>query len=204
MAGIRTIVESLRPEDQIGLIGFADDQVTWITEFTTDRERFMKRLSVQEAYGQTALYDAVAQAPKMVDAYVRGRASIVLITDGTDTSSDMNTFDALRLARSVNVPIYSIGFSSLPRKSMARGSKLTVHRVLEMFSEETGGLLLSVHEPSDLAEAVETITRDLRFQYVLGYYPQRQQWDGSYRRVKLELKRGNRTVRTRRGYYADP
>ena len=31
---IRTFVDALQPEDRVGLIGFADDQVAWVTEFT--------------------------------------------------------------------------------------------------------------------------------------------------------------------------
>jgi len=201
---IRGYIAALRPEDRIALIGFADQRVDWITEFTTDRGRFLKRLEVQRAYGETALFDAVARAPAMVDQQVGGRAAIVLITDGIDNASTMNSFDAIRLARSVNVPIYSVGFSSLSPKMMPKGAKMTVLRMLELFSEETGGLLLPVYEAEDLEKAVARIGRDLRFQYVLGYYSRRSAWDGSYRRIKLELTQGNRTVRTRRGYYAKP
>ena len=33
---IQVFVDALRPGDRFGLIGFADDQVTWVTEFTAD------------------------------------------------------------------------------------------------------------------------------------------------------------------------
>src|SRR4030095_2298430 len=33
---IHSLIDSLDPEDQFGLIGFADHQVTWITEFASD------------------------------------------------------------------------------------------------------------------------------------------------------------------------
>ena len=201
---IRVFVGSLNPGDRVALIGFADDRVDWITDFTADRERFLARLDVQEAYGQTGLYDAVAATPRLVDERIKGRKAIVLITDGMDNASRMNTFKALQLAREVSVAIYTIGFSSLPRKLVPRGGTQPVLQVLELFSAETGGALFSVHDPDDLKETVAQISEELRSQYMIGYYPSRRLWDGAFRRVKLEPIRRGLEVRTRRGYYAVP
>jgi hypothetical protein len=48
------------------------------------------------------------------------------------------------------------------------------------------------------------IKRELRFQYIIGYHPTREAWDGSFRRIKLESSRANLKIRTRAGYYALP
>jgi len=201
---IRVFVDALRPGDRFGLICFADDQVAWITEFTTDRLTFLRRLQVQEAYGQTALFDAVAATPKLVDETLEGRKAIVLITDGNDNASRLDTFQAVRLARSVNVPIYTIGFASLVERFRPKGSSDPGLVVLRRFATETGGTLFSVRDPDDLKEAVLQIKRELRFQYIIGYRPTRESWDGSFRRIKLESTRANLKVRTRAGYYAVP
>jgi Ca-activated chloride channel family protein len=203
-AAIRFFAASVTAEDRLALIGFADRQVDWITDFTADRERFLARLDVQEGFGQTALYDAVAAAPRLVDDRTRGRKAIVLITDGVDNASHMDTFRALRLAREVSVPIYAIGFTSRPSELRAKGSMQTVLRVLELFSAETGGAMFAVHEPAELALAVRRIAEELRYQYLIGYYPSRRLWDGTYREVRLETTRRGLDVRTRRGYYAHP
>ena len=47
--------------------------MTWITSLTTDRERFLRRLDVQEGYGTTALYDAIAASPGLIDGEEPGR-----------------------------------------------------------------------------------------------------------------------------------
>jgi Ca-activated chloride channel family protein len=201
---IRVFAESLGAEDQFGLVCFADDQVAWITEFTSDRERFLRRLDVQEAYGQTALFDAIAAAPRLVDDEIKGRKAIVLITDGIDNASQLGLFDAIRLARSVNVPIYTIGFSSFVDHVLPKGSREESHLLLQRFSEETGGLLFTVNDPDDLKEAVLEIQDELRFQYLVGYSPSRSLWDGTFRRVKLDTVRDGLVVRTRTGYYANP
>lgn len=205
---IRTFVELLRPRDRFGLVGFADDQVAWITPFTTNRARFLERLAVQDGYGQTALNDAVAAAPSLIEQDRKGRKAIVLLTDGVDTRSRMSVDQAIAKARHAQVPIYTIGFTSLPEMVLRRSKKDETPdynlAVLERFSNETGGKLHLVNDPDEWKEAVAEVTEDLRFQYVLGYYPQRETWDGSFRRIQVETERGRLVVRARNGYYAMP
>jgi Ca-activated chloride channel family protein len=204
---IRTFVELLRPRDRFGLVGFADEQVAWITPFTTDRARFLERLAVQDGYGQTALNDAVAAAPSLIDQDVHGRKAIVLLTDGVDTRSRMSVDQAIAKARHAQVPIYTIGFTSLPDMVLRKQKDSTPDynlAVLERFSNETGGKLHLVNDPDEWKEAVAEVTEDLRFQYVLGYYPSREKWDGSFRRIQVETDRGRLVVRARNGYYATP
>jgi len=199
---IRRFIEALRPEDQFALICFADDQVAWVTEFTSDRKRFLERLAVQRAYGETALYDAVAAAPGLVDEEIKGRKAIVLFTDGLDNASSFSVFGAMRTARRVNVPIFTIGFSAMARKELPRDQEMPVLRMLEIVSGETGGQLSMIYGNEDLDEAVERITNVLRLSYMIGYYSTRKHWDGAFRNVKLETVRKKYTVRTRHGYYA--
>jgi Ca-activated chloride channel family protein len=201
---IRVFVNSFGDDDRFGLICFADDQVAWVTEFTSDAELFELRLDVQKAYGQTAIIDALAATPRLVDEQIKGRKAIVLITDGIDNASRMSPFEAIRLARSVNVPIYTIGFSSFIDGLLPKGTLESRQLVLQHFSEETGGLLFSVNDPDDLKEAVLVIQQEMRFQYIIGYHPSRRLWDGAFRRIKLEAAQDRLVVRTRAGYYADP
>jgi len=201
---IRVFADALQPDDQIGLVCFADEQVAWVTDFTSDRHTFVRRLDVQQGYGQTALYDALAAAPRLVDEQVTGSKAIVLFTDGVDTASTMSTFEALGLSRSVNVPIYAVGFTTFAARLLPRGTTPQEHRTVEMFAEETGGRLFVVHDPDDLKEAVLAIQRELRFRYVIGYRPARSLWDGTFRRIKLETVKSRLNVRARTGYYANP
>jgi Ca-activated chloride channel family protein len=203
---IRTFVEGLRPKDRCGLVGFADEQVAWITPFTNDRKRFLERLAVQEGFGQTALHDAVAAAPSLVDQDATGRKVIVLFTDGVDTRSHLTADQAIAQARHVHVPIYTVGLTLLPQMILDDKKEVAALdlKVLERISMETGGLLYLVNDPDDLKEAIADMADTLRFQYVLGYYPAREQWDGAFRRIQVETGRGRLIVRARTGYYATP
>lgn len=202
---IQYLVESLRPQDRFALVCFADEQVAWVTEFTSDRARFLERLEVQEGYGQTALNDAVAATPGLVDEKTQGRKAIVLITDGVDNASRLTVEEAAAVAGKVDVPIYTLGFTALPEnlrpKSEDPDSGLAL---LRKFSDHTGGALFAVHDPDEMKEAVAQIDQELRHQYLLGYYPSGSRWDGSFRRIQLETTRNRLSVRTRKGYYATP
>ena len=201
---IRYFADNLHSEDRLGLICFADEQVTWVTEFTPDRARFLERLGVQVGYGQTAVNDAVAAAPELVAQSAGGRKAIVLITDGMDNASRLTAGDAVELARKASVPIYTIGFSTVPNELLRKGEVQTNLQVLEVYSAETGGTLFSVRDPDELKEAVATIYEELRYQYVIGFTPSPGVRDGGFRHVRLESSKRGLAVRTRTGYYANP
>jgi len=200
--GIRHIVDGLRPGDQFALICFADRQVAWVTEFTHDRERFLRRLDVQEGYGQTALNDAVAATPGLVDDTIQGRKAIVLITDGVDNFSRMAPQEAVELARRVNVPIYSIGFLSVAPQLLRGDEPVLSVENMERFSDETGGRLFLVHDPDELKEAVLLLDNELRYQYVLGYSLHPSRADGEFHEIRVEVDSRRATVRARNGYIA--
>jgi Ca-activated chloride channel family protein len=200
---IRTFVESFRPEDRMGLICFADEQVTWVTEFTADPEQFLRRLEVQEGQGPTALYDALAASPHLVDTKTRERKAIILLTDGLDNASRLTQLEAIWLARRVQVPIYTINFLRMKEAQLPRAARQNV-RLLERFSTETGGASYAVHSSKELATAVARIQAELTFQYVIGYYPPKEDPDGTFRPLRLETRRKALQVRTRRGYYVEP
>jgi Ca-activated chloride channel family protein len=202
---IRYFVDNLRPQDKFALIAFADEQVAWITEFTSDHDLFLGRLAVQTGYGQTALNDAAAAAPGLVQAGTDGRKAIVLITDGVDNASRMTLDQAIELARRASVPIYTVGFSSLPRDLLTLKQELATNfSVLTRFSDETGGSLFAVHDPDELKESVVRIDEELRFQYMIGYAPSRTLWNGAFRRIQLGTRKSRYQVHTRNGYYATP
>ena len=202
---IRFFVDQLRSQDRFALICFADQQVSWVTEFTSDRDRFIERLMVQEGYGQTALNDAVAAIPKLVDDSTVGRKAIVLITDGVDNASKLTIQESIAIARKVEVPIYTVGFSTLPWEDRKKSKDLGFNMaVLQLFADETGGATFVVQDPDEMKEAVAKISTDVRHQYLIGYSPGLDRWDGRFRSIQLLARNGRYTVRTRKGYYANP
>lgn len=54
----------------------------------------------------------------------------------------------------------------------------------------------------DVGKALTTVNETTRFEYLLGYYPQNENWDGKYRRITVKVNRPGVNVSYRRGYYA--
>ncbi len=198
---ITRLVQRLNPEDSVALIGFADEQVAWITEFTLDRQRFFERLWVQTALGKTALNDAVATAPLLVNDGASGRKAIVLITDGTDNSSRMTPAEAVDLARRISFPIYVIGFFSVRQEWLPVETALRKSELLRRIADETGGRLFTVHDKADLERVVADLEEQLDHQYLVGYYPAVGNPRG-FQTIELEVDRKRWDVRTRSGYYS--
>jgi Ca-activated chloride channel family protein len=202
---IRDFVEALRPEDQVALLVFADGDVAVEMEFTTDRVLFHQALGRQEAFGRTALRDALAYAPRLLAEARPGRKALIMVTDGVDNASEMTTFRALRLARQVQVPIYAIGMTGLPEERRVRvrpshGGR-TFLEVMREFSDETGGRLFPVFDGDDVHRAVTTVKRHLQGQYVIGYHPAGTGDGPGFRQVELMTTDPRLRVQTRRGYY---
>jgi len=107
----------------------------------------------------------------------------------------------------VDVPIYTIGFSSSSAEtgaSTAEPESGTNAEALKLISNETGGNFFWIDDPDDLKEAIHSVEDDLRTEYVLGYTPPRTACDGSFRRIDLKLTKDRYRIRTRRGYVSGP
>ncbi len=200
---IKYFVTAFRKQDRFALLIFADSHAEIVQDFTEDKEQFLSVLEPIYAYGQTALNDAIAIAPNIVDQHAQGKKAIVLISDGNDNFSQLNIEDALRIANEFDVPIYVIAFADLPKKMLEKGEALPIKmETLSKAAEETGGLLFRVEDPIELKEAISQIEHELRHQYIIGYSPRRVIWDGAWRKLKLETSREDFSIRTRKGYYA--
>jgi Ca-activated chloride channel family protein len=202
---VRYFLEGFRKGDQAALLTFADGEVDTIAPFGTRPAVILSVLPMLKAYGQTALNDAIAASPGIVSREQAGHKAIVLITDGIDNASKLSLFEAMSLARRVDVPIYAIGFSS---STSATGVAQTPEEagkgagILKLIASETGGTFFLIDDPDDMKEAIRSIEEDLRTQYVIGYTPPRTKCDGSFRRIDLRVGKNQYRVRTRRGYVA--
>ena len=108
-------------------------------------------------------------------------------------------------ARKVEVPIFTVGFSTLPWEDRKKSKEMGFNMaVLQLFADETGGGLFVVQDPDEMKEAVSRISTELRHQYLIGYSPGLARWDGRFRAVQLLARNGRYVVRTRKGYYANP
>jgi Ca-activated chloride channel family protein len=187
-------VEALHPEDKALVIDF-DEKVFLLQDFTEDSKPLKEAIDSTYAEGGTALYDALFAAYRKLRDH-EGRKAIVLLTDGEDTNSKFSYKSVLESAKTNEVIIYSIGLG-------VSFLDVSSHGVLKELAEETGGRSFFPGKAEDLEGVYQQIADELRSQYYLSYSPSNENWDGKWRKIRLETpKRKELEVRTRRGYYA--
>jgi len=204
---LRTLLTTLlRARDEASLLIFADGEVEVAAGFSTDRTAFLAELDKVEAYGQTALNDAVAVSPEFARKGTKEKRALLLVTDGVENDSRTTPELALEIARRVDIPIYVIGYK-IPRseeylRRHKRAPTLTptgIIDTLERFSLATGGKPFLIDEPGAMMAAVQEIRRELSHQYILGYTSYKSEGN-EYRKITVETAKKKYRVRTRAGY----
>ena len=193
-------------KDEVSLLIFADGQVEVASPFMNDRSRILAVLDRTEAYGKTALNDAVAVSPEFASRGKNEKRALLLVTDGIENDSQASPEQALEIARRVDVPIYTIGYSiPLGEQLLAkykRGSEVTpagIIATLDRFSQATGGRVFFINAPRELRAALFEIREELGHQYIIGYTSYVNA-GGEYRQIQVTAGKKKYRVRARQGY----
>ena len=100
-----------------------------------DFPRLVERIRKRKPDGNTALYDALGVYLDGSSSE-EGRRTLVLYTDGGDTSSVMSYGDAQTLLRASDITLYAIGFLSHLSQSLQMDQRMKLRTLAEL----TGGL----------------------------------------------------------------
>jgi VWFA-related protein len=142
----------------------------------------------------TLLYDAVYLAATDELKHEVGRKTIVVITDGTDQGSVTSIPATIEAAQKVDASVFVL-IAADPEYGER---KEDIGRI----AKETGGNVIEVgQKPGGLEKAIELVSEELRSQYYIGYIPTRRP-DGSFRKIRVQLKHGDYHAQVRKGYYA--
>lgn len=221
----------LDPEkDKVALIAFTDVP-NLISGFTSDFAAIKSVLNKIEPAGGTAISDTLGAAAGLLEEEI-GRKAIVLVTDGIDQHSTLGVNDAVEMVRGTGAKIYSIGiylddyYQQQQQRQMnqpkthrgklpdldptdARKRDQTFKRGLdtrevlfEGLADATGGAAFFPETLRELPMMFERIANELRNSYAIGYVPTRQERNGEWRAIDLEVKRSGLTVKAKDGYYA--
>ncbi|MFN2498792.1 MAG: VWA domain-containing protein [Pyrinomonadaceae bacterium] len=153
--------------------------------------------------GSTAIWDAVwASSNELLSdsAAENTRRTIILLTDGYDTISQVKMHDAIERAQKADALIYAIGIGDAYLGGVDTGS-------LKKISEQTGGRAYFPRNERELRTAFAQIQTDLREQYLVAYSPTNKTRDGAYRRIQIEVvdpevRKQNLKLNYRPGYFA--
>lgn len=158
-AAATAFVESLAPQDKVGLVTFAD-QANEAAPLTDDHAAVLAAINNLTPRGATAMYDAIVTSVDMLKDLPPGRKAIVLLADGADTNSTFTFENAINEAARWSIPVYPIGFGAVDRNMMKKIAGLT------------GGYDQITPNTSELQQAFDSVLNTLRQQYLLEFVSQ--------------------------------
>jgi VWFA-related protein len=180
-------VNAMKPADRLRIGSFGSE--TALNPWLTADKAILTRILREELWpgGSTPLWNALDVAMKSV-ADETGRRTIVVVTDGVDTSSASQAEVAQRAIGGLFM-IYAIG---LEGKGLS--PKLT-----DLIAQ-TGGGHFDLRRQDDLGAAFTRLQTELRHQYLVGFTP--AQLDGLTHTLEVRMKRPGLTVQAARQFVA--
>ncbi|MGH9380302.1 MAG: VWA domain-containing protein [Thermoanaerobaculia bacterium] len=205
VAAVRHFLDRARPGDRFALGTFANRGLQVEVPLTDDLDALREAVGLWQAYGMTALHDAIAWVPRIGAGDGALRPAALLITDGVDNASTIAPTAAREIVRRAQIPVYTLGLSSGDPSALdAQGRKL--HRyadTLDQLSSQTGGRYFPLTADDDIIAACREILAEIRHQYVLGF--RTTGTESSQHAIEVRVRRSRDwEVRHRRGYTGAP
>jgi Ca-activated chloride channel family protein len=196
---LKTLLGEGNPKDAAALYAF-NDSVTLLSSFTRREARLNGAMQNIHADGGTSFYDAISLASDGLRDR-EGRHVIVVVTDGGDTTSRLKYKEALEAAHRAEATLYPILVVPITNDA---GRNTGGEHALETLASGTGGRVFQPSIGAQLDKAFSDIIRDLRTQYLIGYYPRNLPADAPvFHLVRVETARKDLRAQTRTGYYGD-
>jgi Ca-activated chloride channel family protein len=202
----RFLKQIVRPVDRVAVYQFSDE-VEELSRFSNNVPALQSALALLETGKGTALYDAVVIG---ADALRRRpsprRRVILLVTDAGESTSISRFEDARRDALYSEAMLYTVLIRAVKTES---GRNTGGEHALISISDVSGGAMLTVDDSSQLHATFDRIDRELRTQYLLGYYPSPRPPARAFRNIEVRVKTPSElcattescVIRHRRGYF---
>lgn len=181
----RVLLNELTDDDRVTLIAVGSE-VDVVVPLTNDRLAIDQAVHALDAWGSTALHDAVVQAVDAIEP-APGRRALVLVSDGMERHSLRTAEDVYARIRQSDVMIYPVAFAR------------RMPPVFRAMAALSGGRASVTRNPEELARLFRRFAEELRHQYLLGYTPDGPETPG-YRAIAVRVRRPGLTVRARAGY----
>jgi VWFA-related protein len=193
---------TLQKDDWVSVISY-DMKPQILVDFTQDKREVQAALNQlrMPGFSETNLFDALFDTLDRIDR-IEGKKYVILVTTGVDTFSKLHLDQILKKVKSTkDVTIYpiSVGFAAreycevhhcrtrgiIPVDNM---DYLQADNEMRTFAALTGGRAYFPRFQGELPEIFGQVAADIRNQYSISYHPTNAKLDGTYRKLKVELK----------------
>ena len=188
---VRTFLEQLDAADQANIITFRHG-LRLLPRVGTNTKMVHDALAEMSG-GYSSLRDAIALALTLRDIRF-DRSLLLVLSDGADTMSWLTDAQLEERISRADPAVYAL-------MSQTDGVSLGA-KYLARLAESSGGRVVRVTEPSNLAPAFVAVLEEAKARYVLTYYPSGVSHTG-WHEIRVRLRHGQGEIRARRGYLAD-
>jgi Ca-activated chloride channel family protein len=196
---LKVLLGEGNPDDSVALYSF-NWQVTLLSSYTRRFARVDQMLKQLKSEGGTSMYDAIFLASRELE-YRNGRHVIVLVTDGGDTTSSKDYHQALESAQLADAILYPVLVVPITNDV---GRNVGGENALTTLAAGTGGHVFTPSLGAQLDKAFDDILRELRTQYLIGFYPKDvPPTKDRFHTLKVTVQGRGLRVSTRSGYYGE-
>ncbi len=185
--------------DRAFVVGFGDEAFLQ-KDTTSDLAAARRALFRLEPAGHTSIWKGIVYSLVQLQG-VPGKKALIVYSDGADEDPDFSYRTCLEFARRVGVPLYVVVSNDEIYRTEGKG--LTIRGFmnrLESLTRNVGGRVFVTRVGEDLEAIYSEIDREIRSQYLIGYYAQETD-EESWRQVSVSVDAPGATARTIAGYY---
>jgi len=187
----------LRNDSDLAIIVEFNDIARVAQGPTSNRRLLSHVISKLPSGGNTSIYDAIVLATQqlgMIRDTQPSRRAIILITDGSDTSSHTTLAAAVEVAQQNETIVYVL-------RTEQYWEHKNSEQAMQQLSELTGGDSFMADTDYQIERAFSKIQTELRSQYAIAYRPTNIAPDGSFHQISVLVPR-ELIARYRHGYFA--
>ena len=196
---LRSLFREGNIDDRVSLYSFNWEVVEQqrYTRNLVSLERAMKNFKAEAG---TSMYDAIRFGSRSLEER-DGRHVMVMVTDGGDTVSSTTYQQALADLHRADAVFYAILVMPITNDA---GRNIGGENALTTLAESTGGKVFVPSVGPALDLVFDDILRELRTQYLIGYYPKNTPLTKNrFHTLQVSTKQKDLRVVTRNGYYGE-
>jgi Ca-activated chloride channel family protein len=203
---VREIALALSPQDEMFVVQFASD-VEMRRHFTSNMQDVQKSLRDIKAGGETAAYDAIQVGMDEMKTAKNNKKILLLVTDGFDTKSHINSAQVEDILKRSEVLVYAIGIDDDDDDPLVlRRTRYHIyHYMLGRLTSVSGGRAFRLFTGRNYAlnSLAQVLLEELHQQYTLSYYPSSLPDKNAWRQVDVKVNKPGSQIRHRTGYYVN-
>ncbi|HEX4950280.1 MAG TPA: VWA domain-containing protein [Blastocatellia bacterium] len=200
--------EIMKGESVFATLAF-NYEVKVLQDFTPEQKKIERAFAKIENFGgSTRLYDALDKAVIMLSKRAHFsksnrplRRAVVVITDGFDSSSLIDTRELIRRANAAGVTVYSITLPSYILSASRNNERVITPLDASRIVAATGGRDFAA-DVRDFAPIFKALAEEIRASYGLAYYPEMR--DGKQHDVRVEPVNSALQLRSNRTTFLAP